>query len=1773
MAPRQNFLIDVRVDLSKTTADLKRFEQNTQRAAKKGITTGAPQYDVPQIPRLPAFPATSSPKAIGANLAAAQRQFAVTQGLEPGSRQARDQFRASDARKQLLSQYDLSGISDKEISGAQAQVTQAINERAALLRSQNVENAEQRAVQEVLTQRTREIAALTGQEKVFTEQVTALKQTEAAQAAANAKAAREAKAAAERKSAADKAAAAAAEAEARETAIAATNTRGAGAYLDVKRKARRETAEAALAESRAQQRAARAAERDANSRETKLKGTLTAMQSPGTRRVQDEVNRETGRQQQRAKDQKSLGKADQLATTQSVNAQVEYTRAKNLHTAQVKKQVAQQEALSQQDLRAQAQSIVAEKKRALQLQKLVKQEALSSGLGRFQAGQLARGAAGSGGPGAGGFFTGGALSTLRYALPSAALFGGAAFLTQGVKEAEELNRAFVTLEAQLKSIGNEDAVPKLREDILSIARDTGIAADEIADLAIQIQGAFGETDVNFVDSQGGQVTGSQQLVEQQLDAAAKLTRVSGLTKENVVNDLTAASFAFESTGERIGDVSVKIQDDFGVAVNETLNFLGQIGPVAQEAGFSLEEFAVISALVQQRSGRSGAALAESFGRIIPQISSQASKLQELASRESSLQTDEFLGAIANNDVRTVFLELATNFDNLSESSQDFVINLLGGRREAQALIPAFAQAQRIQSEAADVAENSAGLLDKRFSAVAETLGVQLERLGEKVQQVFLQLLEAGLLDVLESIVDIVDLLAGAFGGVLEVVGAFNDALGGAPVKILAITAAVSGLTKAIQALNIASAVRGITGGAGAAGIGARLQNSRLLTAGATGAQFGASRAIRSGSFTGANFNNTVGSGATAAAFRSNPIAASAGGLGGLVRGLNPALVYAGAGLATAEAFQTYFEERDSVDNQLGSLYEIATTKTQEDIQEIVDGFEYDTATTVFQAITFGKSEDQFKDDLIQATQAPGRSEALNLLAERLKGLNKYQLSALEEALIESFEFKGEDLQRLQDEILGDSQYDPDFEPSEDQSRQLIESLLSFARQDIADNPTADRVEKFFDKFGEETGIIGDLGLLLREVEADGIATANAATEGENKRQRDLEAATERAKSVLPDVERLRAAYNSGRAGSAQYLRQLERMIKTQEQTLSLSGSTDTETADRLRELYAERAKVQSKTVRDSRELNLEFARLDPSFGDQEEVDARISDLDRITDPEELRSAIGDIISLREKILQDRIDNARTAEEAAFIAGQGIALTEDEQIAIVLAQLQVNNEQWAFLMDAYLSGTVVLAEEFRIAIGRAVALGGDSVAEAQEAIDQARDDLGDQLDAFDALPESQQDPKKRQEIITAMLQLAQLEDDLLNGEDFGVERPKRIYGDAAKEQEKAAKDREQKAKQLRDARFEYFKALAGSDQIRVAQLGIQQAQEELAEAARGTAEWYQAAAKLENANRELRGAYEARYKLQLDLATIQGGNTPIGQAQSAIALANYQLANAENEFDWYEAMIALANGQRQLEDAQNDIYLSQLELAQAEVSGDPVRAAQIGIQQANAAIAQARDEASRNRAVAQKIQAERSMVEAVRDIWDAQTELILAQANFAGDTVRASQIGLQQAQARLAQTRQDFSSGDAGQAEVIRAEAELIAAQGALRDSQLQDQLGDFEYLYEMEKITKSQLIQYLQSLKQIPDLTEDQIRDIDRRIKQLNDELGADLQFNLPTSLNLPTLYEARRLNDSAPGGYQDNRTNTFNIVVNGATDTEQVVEMITDATSGSRFGNQVRRY
>lgn len=397
--------------------------------------------------------------------------------------------------------------------------------------------------------------------------------------------------------------------------------------------------------------------------------------------------------------------------------------------------------------------------------------------------------------GIGGFFGSGALSTLRYGIPSMVMYGAMSGISESVKEAEEFQFTMEKVKAQLQDTFGDGADPifeSFKGHILDLAKQTGVQADVLADVGMQYQGAFGKASV-------GGLSG-QELVKSQLIASAKLSQVTHIPVPELNDGLTAASFGFNATNEEISNVALRLESLSGVTAKETIGFIGDIAPVAKEAGFSLSEFASLAAVAQQKSGRSGTALAESFGRIIPAISQSKDQLLQLAAADDNLRTPEFIKAVSSNDIKGTFLSLLQNFQSLNKESQDFIVNLLGGRREAQVLLAAIGDKGQL-AEYTAAANDSKGTLDSRFESAQQTLTNQMARLRQEFNLFAAALIESGLGDALSGMIGTVGLFVKGLEGILKVSGAINSFFGGLPGKIIGVTAALIAMRAAVNFLS------------------------------------------------------------------------------------------------------------------------------------------------------------------------------------------------------------------------------------------------------------------------------------------------------------------------------------------------------------------------------------------------------------------------------------------------------------------------------------------------------------------------------------------------------------------------------------------------------------------------------------------------------------------------------------------------------------------------------------------------------------------------------------------------------------------------------------------------------------------------------------------------------------------------------------------------------------------------------------------------------------
>jgi len=1348
-------------------------------------------------------------------------------------------------------------------------------------------------------------------------------------------------------------------------------------------------------------------------------------------------------------------------------------------------------------LRAHAERLVAEKEWAKAQRKMTSQVARESGvggsnpisrlLGRFGGGGFGGGNSGNGGipPTLGEFFGAGAANIARYAIPGAIGYGLLNGITGAIKEAEELERVFASVEAQFESSFGNDAKAKFtdfRSEILSIARDTGTAADELALIGLQLQGAFGQGSGVTIDGDSG-----TDLVTNQIRASAEISKVTGLSAAEITDSLTAISLGFDTTFRKVGDVTLNLQDRFGVLAKQIIPFLGDIAPVAQDAGFSLEEFATIAAITQQKSGRSGTALAEAYGRVIPAINEARGKLAELSLTNPNLGAD-FVETVNTKSIKDVFFAVANNFEDMNQGSRDFVINLLGGRREAAAILAAFNDSARLQSEIAKTSNPTVdGTLAARYEKISKTLTESLARLREQLMQLGVTLFEGGLGDALKTIVNTLDLLAEGLSLAFSAFGKFNDVLSGIPAKILLVAGALKLLNPVL--------------GGSAAG---------------AGVNFGITAAIA-----------RITSGKTAAATAVPGGIAAATRPGSPVRGLTTATsTAAGAAAVSPKA-------------GFGATLALTAAAT-------IAAYEYEYFKGLKQEI------DEQRDDYEKL--AVKELEKL-LLADKDSNGNRIKpFSGGFGSDLKAFFKRG---------VAGLTGDAADADPrklieDEINRKRFKESGLLPQKTQALDGPAAVPSAVGFGVSQDVLFEAAENAKVIADTRAKVIANTNNLNEKE----------AEKLRKDLDKAKKLASTVNPGQNKAKEKVKELEAKLYGSSSTLVSGFIGEGEGSEEREQLAADLTSSNDKVVTAALDELIRRSETDIRFAlflfqllgyenegftefkariaqEKAKSDALKDITTRGTEKAKSLAEIKDLFEQGDASIADYLE-ALTRQQA-FVINQisDLKSVGGDASGYIKEEAELNKTISKLKSNSAKSTSDLLGEFNQISKGKGDTTDKSEVERLTKLIDSGALNPEDRLKAaneiislLQGLDEATAVPPGVQKV------LAERFFDPKNNETYAefIKIYTLVFSQTA-------------AGQLRDmviavalgkettANVNAFLDQQIANATAVAAIGA----DEIAAAGGGGA----AASGASAANLDRLKSIKGLIDLQLQSVA---GKVPTEAASSKAGKDPQDLADqiAQAKQDYYKALI----------------------------EGDPVKVAELAVQQADEDYARAKageeGEADRWKAMASKVRALRQLDAAKYDVTSAQSEYASALAAFRGNTLEVARLAVDDAVRERDRVNQLFETDGAGEADKLKAEVGLIQAKASARDAQLASQKDDYQFLYDMGQITKQQFIQYLQTLKQIPELTTEQLRALDREIKQLQGELGQDLQFNLPTKFKLPTVYEVRRIEQtgSSQAGYVDNRNVTIQINVNDGSGQQQMLQVLTDVMGApARVSSGTKRY
>ena len=286
--------------------------------------------------------------------------------------------------------------------------------------------------------------------------------------------------------------------------------------------------------------------------------------------------------------------------------------------------------------------------------------------------------------------------------------------------------------------GTQKQLQQFGDGIFKVAQNTATSFDQVAEGALELA------------RQGLSVEESLSRVE----TALKLVRVAGIDSQQAVAGLTAAIKGFEGAGLNVAQIADKLAEvdtKFAVSTEDLINGLERASASARVAGVSFDELLGVITTVQERTQRGGAVIGNAFKTIFARLG-----------RTDTLQALEDLGINtldASGNVRSaipLFKELAVELDRLGLKSVEAgdIIQKVAGVRQRDILISLVEDLNSGQSQFAkslQVSASAAGSLDRKNSALNETLEALINNLVIGSQKLSSILGELGFSDAAKDI--------------------------------------------------------------------------------------------------------------------------------------------------------------------------------------------------------------------------------------------------------------------------------------------------------------------------------------------------------------------------------------------------------------------------------------------------------------------------------------------------------------------------------------------------------------------------------------------------------------------------------------------------------------------------------------------------------------------------------------------------------------------------------------------------------------------------------------------------------------------------------------------------------------------------------------------------------------------------------------------------------------------------------------------------------------
>ncbi len=1270
-----------------------------------------------------------------------------------------------------------------------------------------------------------------------------------------------------------------------------------------------------------------------------------------------------------------------------------------------------------------------------------------------------------------------ALSTVGFGITGGLLYGAVSQVRELITEAAELEVQFGLVRGMFQEVYGAsqqatEGFDRFSDSVIKTARDTATSASVVADIARQLSGSFADPETGEPDFEKG---------ASEANVAVQLARVTKLPEQEINDSLTAVALAFDESFRDISDGIIGLSTQYGVSATEIVQFTADLAPVAKALGFTSDQLSALGAVSQQRTGQSGASLAEQFRRVLPTIQEARGEIVGLVDGfdKSGKAAGNIAEAFANNQIDQVLRQIILTYSELDKTQQGVFANqiasLVGGRREAGALF-ALLDGGKGALRALDVEGGQfGGALEDRMANLRKGVTFAFDEMERAVEEFGKKLYEAGLAEALVSFARALATIADLAGDLIGLFSGFNNALNGIPGQILLIVTAMKAFQVAYKAI-----------------VALRATETAVSVLGAPTGRL-----------------NPLAAGGLLSAYQ-GPVPVPAGQAGppapgGFKKSITsqPQL----ARLAATGRAGTIAAGAVSFAAPLGAaVLALEANNKRNQVQGDLDAQEAELVGKIDEALAKGDTSAQIRGRAVAAGGGKISDGGYTILG----GIGRFLLN--EKTPLD-----------VVDERLGVV----DADVNKEKLRALDASLEGRQRS----------TQGYTDKDAEVGQLRADITNIIADIEADPsdydteaairILEVATATDLElqklfgaiDKNARDNVIAAQKAKDAIEDqvsgktqldTATALSIYEQGGSDIAPVLAAMDADIKGTQEIVD-ANPNDYAQLKLLLEKKAARTQVIRQAYEKEAELSGRLATLSGTDSPEAAVTAAASSLANIqgidgASQDAIFEASFALAEAEQNAFLDRVSQTEDLAERLRLLEGGFEYSPEAQAALLAIQVasQGGGEELAAAADALGLSVSELSQSVLDVINEY----GGGASDIVRSMLVAR---ANELRAAANSPAVARNRTAREELRGLASAAAKAVTDLPEF-DFQATQgaPPREIVDRTREELAADNLRKQKE----------------------AEAAAEKARREAEAAAR------EAERKAEEARREA----QAQANANLDVEAARQDGNSLELAQIARRRAQIAIAFAQTGSERTAAFAQLIEADNQIRDAFIAQVQAQRDLVVAQNNDDPLRAAGAAVAAAQDAVNIARGAEAKATAQAALLRAQRDQRDALFDLADAQTDILIASADAAGDTVEASKLS-------LAKINRQLSRNDLNAIDRAGLEAERITAEAGVRDATLSAEQATIQYQLEIGDITKQQAVGALQSLLTIPNLTETQIREINLEILRLRQSLGADFQYNLPTQLGLPTVYEVRRLGQSGGtgAGYQDNRV--IDVTVNVATD------------------------